>query len=183
MYYDKIIKGKFASLRSITEQDAEFSYEIRGRRGIKETVGQLAKSIDDQRAYIKRQIITPGDYYFVIVNRFGEKVGLIGVYDIHDGIGEIGRLVSIGDPTETFEAELLLNDFIREELKLKKVCYVIYAENKKHISDRKKMGGNFVKMVNRGGKEALYYEEEVDYKNYMNNKVRKMIDRLAERIL
>ena len=183
MVYDKDIVGKFVTLRSISEDDAEFSYEIRSREGIRETVGQLAKSIDDQRIYIQKQRKEPGVYYFVIRNRFGEKVGLIGVYDIHDGIGEIGRLVSVGDPTETFEADILLNDFIREELKLKKICYVIYPENKKHISDRRKLGAEYSKIVNRGGKEALYFEEVVDYENYENNKIRKMINKLAERLV
>lgn len=182
MYYDKDIKGKFVTLRSITEDDAEFSYELRGREGIKETVGQLAESVEAQRAYIKKQIDTPGDYYFVIVNRFEEKVGLIGVYDIHDGIGEIGRFVSVGDPTETFEAELLLDDFIRQVLKLKRICYVIYADNKKHISDKKKIGISSKKDIMRGGKDALYYEEEVDYINYEDNKIRKMINKLAKKI-
>lgn len=182
MVYDKDIQGKFVTLRSITEDDAEFSYDIRSRDGIKETVGQLAESIEAQKAYIKKQMNTPGDYYFVIINRFGERVGLIGIYDIHDGIGEIGRFVCVGEPTETFEAELLLGDFIREELKLEKICYVIYAENKKHISDKKKVGISSNKVIRRGGKDALYFEEKVDYTNVEDNKICKMINKLAKKL-
>ena len=181
MVYDKIIKGKFVTLRSITEEDAEFSYEIRNREGIRETVGQLAPDVETQRAYIKNQMDKPGDYYFVIVNRFGERVGLLGIYDIHDDIGEIGRLVSIGEPVETYEAQLLLNDFINDVLGLKKVCYVIYSDNKKHVSDIRKSGGNFVGMITRGGREALYFEDEVVADSDFNRKVRRMIDKLAKR--
>ena len=179
MVYDKIIQRKFVSLKSITEEDAEFSYKIRASEGIRETVGQLAGSIDDQREYIKKQMITPGDYYFVILNQSEERIGLIGIYDIHDDMGEIGRLVSVGEPMETYEAQLLLNDFIREKLKLKRVCYVIYADNKKHISDIKKSKGNFVKVVERGGREAFYYEDEVSEDNYFDNKIRSMVNKLA----
>lgn len=181
MVYDKQIQGKFVTLRSITEDDSEFSYDLRSRDGIRETVGQPAADVEAQRTYIKNQMEKPGDYYFVILNRAGERVGLIGIYDIHDDMGEIGRLVSIGEPVETYEAQLLLNDFINDILKLKRVCYVIYADNKKHVSDIKKSGGNFIGMVNRGGREALYFEDDVVADSAFNRKVRRMIDKLASR--
>ena len=68
MVYDKIIRGKFITLRSIEEDDAEFSYAIRSAEGNRETVGQLAPSIEAQREYIARQREKDGDYYFVILN-------------------------------------------------------------------------------------------------------------------
>ncbi len=183
MVYDKILNGRFITMRSINEDDAEFSYDIRSRDGIRETVGQVAPNVELQKEYIRKQMSTPGDYYFVIINRFGEKIGLMGIYDIHDEVGEIGRLVSVGEPVETYEAHLLLMDFIREVLKLKRICYVVYEDNKKHISDLKKIGGNFVKKINRSGREALYYEDEVQESSEFEIKIQRIIDKLAQKYL
>ena len=82
MVYDKVIVGKFVDLRSITPEDAEFSYNIRADKRNKDTVGQLAESVDAQRRYIENQMQKPDDYYFVVLNKKGERIGLIGVYDI-----------------------------------------------------------------------------------------------------
>lgn len=181
MIYDKVINGKFVSLRSITTDDAEFSYNIRADVRNRDTVGQLAPSLEAQRAYIEKQIETPNDYYFVVLNKRNERIGLIGVYDIHDDMGEVGREVNIGEPTETMETTLLIDDFCKDVLKLKKLCYVIYANNKKNLSNAKKKKGNMVGKIIRSGVEAYYFEDDIDSVDERNIKIRKMIDRLADR--
>lgn len=181
MVYDSIIKGKFVTLRSINPDDAEFSYNIRADKKNRDTVGQLASSIEAQRDYIINQMKKPGDYYFVVLNNNNERIGLIGVYDIHGEMGEIGREVNVGEPMETLEASLLINDFCRNVLKLKKLCYVIYSNNKKNISNVKKRGGNFIGYVERSGVKALYYEDELSNTIESENKIRKMLERLANR--
>ena len=112
MIYDKVIQGRFVDLKSITLEDAdvEFSYQIRKEEKNCKTVGQLAGSLEEQRKFIEWQITEPGDYYFVVWNKKGERIGLIGVYDIHDQTGEIGREVNDAGPVEAMEAEVLLND-------------------------------------------------------------------------
>lgn len=182
MVYDGVIKGKFVSLRSITVDDAEFSYNIRADKNNCDTVGQLASDINAQREFIQKQIEKPGDYYFVVANNKNERIGLIGIYDIHDDIGEFGREVNIGEPMETIEATLLLNDFCKDVLHLKKICYVIYENNKRNISNANKRGGNFIKKIERSGRIALYYEDDIEKVNENNMKLRKMIDRLAKRV-
>ena len=128
MVYEKIIRGKFVDLKSITLEDAEFSYAIR-REEKNHTVGQPAADLERQKEFIEWQRNQPGDYYFVVWNKKGERVGLIGVYDIRDGVGEVGREVSDGTPMEAMEAKVLLEDFYRDILHLKKVTAVIYTSN------------------------------------------------------
>lgn len=168
MVYDHIIRGKFVDLKSITldDEDVEFSYQIRQEEKNRNTVGQLASSLSEQRKFIEWQIKQPGDYYFVVWNKKGERVGLIGVYDIHDGVGETGREVSNGSPMEAMEAEVLLEEFYRNILGLKKVIGVVYLSNKKHISNQKKRGFEIKKTVMRNGVECAYYETEVNEKNF-----------------
>ncbi len=175
MIYNEMICGKFVDMRSITLEDTEFSYYIRADKKNRETVGQLAASIEKQRKFIEWQMQEPDDYYFVVLNKKSEKIGLIGVYDIHDGMGEFGREVSFGNPMQTMEAELLLEDFCRDVLHLKKICWVIYLNNRKHISDQKKKGLQPLLVTVRNGVDCAYYEAELGTGS-PNDKRRKMLD-------
>ena len=46
MVYPEVIHGMFVDLRSITLDDAEFSYNIRADKRNRDTVGQLASSLE-----------------------------------------------------------------------------------------------------------------------------------------
>lgn len=158
MIYDKEIKGNFVTLRSITMEDAEFSYVIRSQPKNRDTVGQLAPSLVKQKEFLKWQINEPDDYYFVVLNNQGERIGLIGLYDIHDGEGEVGREVNNGSPEECMEAELLISEFALKTVGLKKYTYVIYTHNHKAITRQAKLGITALKTVTRNGIECAYYE-------------------------
>ena len=56
MVYNGIIKGKFVDLRSITLEDAEFSYNIRSDERFRDTVGQPAPSLEAQKDFIEWQM-------------------------------------------------------------------------------------------------------------------------------
>lgn len=180
MVYDKEIKGDFVTLRSITLEDAEFSYAIRSEPENRDTVGQLAVSLDAQREFIKWQMQQPDDYYFVVCDNQGERIGLIGLYDIHDGIGEMGREVNNGTPEECMEAGLLVGKFAVEILGLKKITYVIYANNDKNIARQKQLGRTPLGTVVRNGIECMYYECPVNDENYIKGteKIKKLLDRI-----
>lgn len=158
MVYDKDIKGHFVTLRSITLEDAEFSYAIRSQPGNRDTVGQLAASLAKQREFIKWQMNEPDDYYFVVLNNMGERIGLIGLYNIHDGVGEVGREVNNGTPEECIEAELLNCKFAFETVGLKKYICVIYIHNRKHIAQQVQFGIKSSGVVTRNGIQCAYFE-------------------------
>lgn len=176
MKYDNLICGKFVDLRSIELEDAEFSYCIRSDKRYRDTVGQPASSVEAQRKFIEWQIQQPGDYYFIVLNKKGQKIGLIGVYDIHDGMGEVGREVNDGSPMEAMEAEILLNEFIRDVLHLKKICYVIYMNNHKNISNQRKKGYEPLRIIKRNGVECAYYEAAVCNDNDV--KIKKLLEKI-----
>lgn len=176
MVYSEVIRGKFVDLRSIGVEDAQFSYDIRADERNCKTVGQVAQSVDKQRQFIEWQMQQPNDYYFVVMNKSGERIGLIGVYNIHDDIGELGREVNNGNPMESMEAEVLLADFCREVLHLKKTCAVIYADNKKHISIQKKRGYEPLYETERNGISCLYYENMVTENDHA--KIRALLDKI-----
>lgn len=180
MVYPEVIHGMFVDLRSITLDDAEFSYNIRADKRNRDTVGQLAPSLEAQKEYIRWQMQEPNDYYFVVLNKKGERIGLIGAYDLQGDLIEVGREVNIGEPTESMEAELLICDFCKNVLKLKRTSGVVYSNNKQHISEVQKKA-KFIKTVQRGGHEALYFESDLYAENSTVLKIRRMLERLYKK--
>lgn len=158
MVLNETIDGRFVFLRSITPDDAEFSYQIRCEDKNKNTVGQLAGSIEAQRQYIEKQMVTPGDYYFVICRKDGERIGLIGLYNIEGEKAEIGRFVSDGDSVESLEADYLLSSYANLKMGIQVLSFIVYKNNTSHISNQKKRGYVPLKTIVRNGVEAYYYE-------------------------
>ena len=180
MVYPEVIHGMFVDLRSITLDDAEFSYNIRADKCNRETVGQLAPSLEAQKDFIRWQMQEPNDYYFVVLNKKGERIGLYGVYDIHGDMAEIGREVNVGEPTEIMEVGFLVADFCRDVLKLKRTSFVIYENNIHRISEVKKTA-TYVKDVQRGGHRALYFESDLYAKTPVCEKAKLLLKRLYEK--
>ena len=175
MVYPEVIHGLFVDLRSITLDDAEFSYNIRADKRNRDTVGQLAPSLEAQKDFIRWQMQEPNDYYFVVLNKKGERIGLIGAYNLQGNVIEVGREVNIGEPTETMETKFLIRDFCRHVLGLNKICGIAYVDNKKRISDAKKMGGVEVERVNRGGREGLYFEFDLTNDSDSIKRIKKLL--------
>lgn len=182
MVYPEVIHGMFVDLRSITLDDAEFSYNIRADKRNRDTVGQLAQSLEAQKNFIRWQMQEPNDYYFVVLNKKGERIGLYGAYNIRDGMAELGREVNVGEPTEIMEVSLLVADFCRDVLKLNRICSVVYENNVHHLSDVKKKS-TFVKKVVRSGHNALYFEDDLNEESPSSRKIRQMLERLYKKKL
>lgn len=181
MVYPEVIHGMFVDLRSITLDDAEFSYNIRADKRNRDTVGQLAPSLEAQKEYIRWQMQEPNDYYFVVLNKKGERIGLYGVYDIHDGMAEVGREVNVGEPTEIMEVYLLISNFCKDVLKLKRTCCVVYENNVHHLNEVKK-SSTFVKKVSRGGHNAFYFENDLDKESFSSVKIKRMLEHLYKKV-
>lgn len=180
MVYPEVIHGMFVDLRSITLDDAEFSYDIRAEKRNRDTVGQLAPSLEAQKDFIRWQMQEPNDYYFVVLNKKGKRIGLIGAYNLQGDMIEVGREVIVGEPTESMETELLINDFCRNVLKLKRTCGVVYSNNVHHLNEVKKKN-KFIKSIQRGGREAMLFEFDLQSENQIESKVRKMLELLYKK--
>ena len=181
MVYPEVIHGMFVDLRSITLDDAEFSYNIRADKRNRDTVGQLAASLEAQKDFIRWQMQEPNDYYFVVLNKKGERIGLIGAYDIHDGMAEVGREVNVGEPTEIMEAEILIRDFCKKELGFSRICGVVYANNKRRLSDAVKIGGQNVRPIKRGGNDAFYLEYDLVNEGESIKRIRRLLRQLGNK--
>lgn len=181
MVYDRVLEGKFVKLRSITLDDAKFSYDLRRDPRFVEIMGQPAATLKEQENFITWQRKQPGDYYFVVLNHANERIGLIGVYSIEGDCGEVGREINIGAPYETMEAKILLNDFCHEILNLKILTAVVYKKNSKNLNLIGHLGRVPVKEVKRSGILSFEYQWTMEEGNKSLEKARKLIDRLYDR--
>ena len=107
MVYNKVIEGKYVNLRSVEEQDAEFTLSLRQDPQLTKYLPKLDITLEQQINWIKKQRTTEGDYYFVIENKGGKSIGVIGVYDVTEKFAETGRIAVVGSSFESIEAQLL----------------------------------------------------------------------------
>lgn len=129
MVYNKIIEGKYVNLRSVEEKDAAFTLSLRQDPQLTKYLPKLEISLEQQINWIKKQRTTEGDYYFVIENKEGKSIGVIGVYDVTDICAETGRIAVIGTSFESIEAQLLSFDFAFDVLKLEYTVNYVMADN------------------------------------------------------
>ena len=183
MIYEKELVGKFVTLRSITPEDAEFSYDIRRDPRYAEVMGQSAESVERQLAYINMQREKEGDYYFVTTNRYtNNRIGLIGVYDIVGDSAETGREICVGDAFCAMEARCLLQDFIRDVLKLKELRFVVYKHNERVVNLCYNLGFKVKDEVVRSGVPSYYYVITVEDNEKALEKSRQLILTRAARL-
>ena len=129
MVYNKIIEGKYVNLRSVEEKDAAFTLSLRQDPQLTKYLPKLEITLEQQINWIKKQRTTEGDYYFVIENKEGKSIGVIGVYDVTDKCAETGRIAVIGTSFESIEAQLLSFDFAFDVLNLEYTVNYVMADN------------------------------------------------------
>ncbi len=127
------IIGKYVTLNSATEDDAEFALAIRQDPKMTRFLPRLDISVEQQIAWIRRQREMPGDYFFIVRNEDSERFGVIGIYDFRDDTAGIGRVAMKGGFFANREAYLLTMRFAFKTLGLKRLADWVYAENVRAI--------------------------------------------------
>lgn len=133
MFINEPIIGKYVILKSATVDDADFTLQLRQNPNLTKFLPKLNISISEQRKWLNSQKNREGDYFFVVYNNVGERIGVLGLYDINDNSGETGRLAIIGNPLESLEAQYLSFVFAFDVLELSSTKCFIYEENSKAI--------------------------------------------------
>ena len=151
MVYDKIIRGRYVIIRSITEDDAEFSLAIRQDKEKTKFLHPVDNNLEKQTQWIRKQRKTDGDYFFIAETLDGRKVGTVGVYDIEGKTGHLGRLLMVGNPFQTFEAMMLSMKFAYEILGLDELFGDVHVDNSASMNISEAFGFHF--------REAIYEEE------------------------
>ena len=140
MVYSKKIQGRYVDLRSVTEEDAKFTLAIRQEPEFVKFLPRLDITIEQQKAWIRKQREDKGDYFFLATAKDNRPIGTLGVYNIEKEILESGRLALKGDALQNIEASVLLFKFSFEVLGVNKIIGFVYADNKRAIRFNEKLG-------------------------------------------
>lgn len=140
MYYDGIIEGRFVDLKSVTDEDADFTRNIRQDPDFVRFFPPLDNTLEQQKNWIKFQQSKAGDYFFVVWDKNGERIGTIALYNINGKNCESGRLAVKGNAFQSIEAQLLIFKFAFEYLGMETVSGYIFADNHRAIRFNKQFG-------------------------------------------
>ena len=138
-----MIIGNVVRLRKLTLGDAQFTFDIRSDPDMNRYFPKLAsRTVAHQLEWIKKQLQKDDDYFFIIEDLKGKKLGTMGVYNIDPSRleGEFGRFVSYGNPLQNLESCLLIYDFAFDTLFLETVNLFVMHGNEKVKSFHEKMG-------------------------------------------
>jgi len=173
MVREGVIEGRYIRLRSISEEDLEFSIAIRQNKEKTKFLHKVGSDPEKQLNWIRWQRNEPGDYFFIVERPDGKKVGTVGVYEIKNKIGHLGRLLMIGNPYQTFEVVLLAMRFAYSELGLEEVFGNVHVENKASFRLSEAVGMHFSNPV---------YQPEFDCYEQYGRSYRDEFSQYAEKI-
>lgn len=130
MVYDKVLEGKYVNLRSVNIEDAEYTLSLRKDPMLTKYLPKLDITLEQQKKWIEKQRGKLGDYFFLIQDKGGSNIGVIGVYDVQEYQCETGRIaVKNGNSIQTLEAQLLSFDFAFDILNMSKTVNFVYEDN------------------------------------------------------
>ena len=134
MFIDYKLEGKYVTLRSVVESDAEFIIGVRNDPRVCKYLPPLNVTIEQQRQWISKQRADKDSYYFILETPVGNPIGTIGIYDIIDDHGEGGRTCCVGEPFAAVEASVLFHDFVFDILGLNYTTGWVYENNRTVIA-------------------------------------------------
>ena len=166
------IEGRYIDLRSCTEEDAEFTRAIRKDPEFVKYLPAIDITVEQQRAWIRSQREKEGDYFFVVWDKEGKRIGTISIYDVNGDRAESGRLAIKGDNAfQGIEAQILSFRFAFGKLGLECIDGFIFADNERAIRFNKQFGGrHYPPETDENGREIIRIEnwredfEKVDKK-------------------
>lgn len=183
MRYGKVIQGRTIILRDIEERDAEVTFRMRSDPQKSRYIHGATGTVEDQRAFIRKQKDRPGDYLFVIENLEGNPIGMKGVYDWDEEAGtvETGRFMCFGTPIQSIEALYLSFDFAFDVLGVKRIVMSVLEENSNMRGMQERFGARVthVEFNDEFGCNSIYSELTKDIYAETRPKAAALVKRFA----
>ena len=154
------IEGRYVILRSCEESDAEFTRDIRKAPEFSRFLPVIDNTVEQQKEWIRKQRTKNGDYFFVVWDKEGNRIGTISIYDVNGGRAESGRLAIKGsNPFQGIEAQILSFRFAFGVLELECIDGYIYADNARAIRFNKQFGGrHYPSEIDKNGRAIIRIE-------------------------
>ncbi len=141
MYLKENINGYYVTLKSIDESDAEFSLEIRQDPEFSKYLPGFDITVEEQREWIKKQREKNDDYFWIVLDKEGNRIGTVGVFEIFDEFPKSGRLALRGNALQNIEATYLAYKYGLDILKVPRMGGFIYSDNTRAIRFAEMFGG------------------------------------------
>lgn len=151
MVYDEVIQGRYVELKSATIEDAEFTLAVRQDPEFNRYLPRINNTLEQQKEWISKQRDKAGDYFFVVWDKSGNRIGTISIYDIEGEQAEAGRLTMRGNAFQSIEAQLLSFQFAYNILGLRNVISYIYTENERALRFTQQFGGVIHEPIEKNG--------------------------------
>jgi RimJ/RimL family protein N-acetyltransferase len=134
------ISGYHVRLRPVTLEDPEFIVRLRTSPFVIGTVGDSRPDPEQQRQWLRAYEQRAGDYYFIVETESGTPVGTIGLYDVHDGVGEWGRWIILPGIPAALPSVILIHRFAFDVMKLRELRGCVVESNQRVISFHRRFG-------------------------------------------
>lgn len=153
------LNGQYCSLRLVEIEDAEFIVSLRTDEKKSQFLSKTRSSVEKQVEWIehyKEREREGLEYYFIVEDSFGQRVGTYRLYDIKSHSATPGSWIMI-DGVElpvTIESVLLMYAFVFESLNKHKIIFDVMKGNKRVIRFHQGYGSVFT----HENEEFKYFE-------------------------
>jgi RimJ/RimL family protein N-acetyltransferase len=134
------IEGFGARLRPVRIEDAPFIVWVRNLEHAKGRLGDSAKDVKTQEAWLTDYLGREGDYYFIIETQKGTSVGTYGIYNVSGKSAESGRWVIQPEVPAAIPSAVLAFDLAFGELGMNELRVKTVSTNQPVLSLNKKFG-------------------------------------------
>lgn len=161
------LTGKYVTLREVTTDDAEFILSLRCNEKKAKYLHKTEYNIENQVNYINHYLSIPDEWYFIILNKNGERIGTYRIYDIKDDSFCIGSWLMVDGVSfaECVESDYLIRRYGFDVLGFNKIHFDVRKDNKKVIRYHKMMGGRIV------GETELDWLWEITKEEYLTEAI------------
>ena len=143
MICKEVFKGKFVTVRSAEVDDSEITLRMRMNPERTKYLHAVEGTVEGQRAWLAKQRECEGDYLFVCENRQGDVIGMVGLYEIENGKGHLGRLLMYGSAVESFESTILVMEYGFYKLGLREMIGDVDERNTASLRFSESLGVKF----------------------------------------
>ena len=159
-----MIKGKYVNLRDVEIEDAEFILSLRCDEKKSRFLHHTDYDIKKQQNYINKYKKLKNEWYFIVENLSGEKIGTYRIYDVQQNSFCIGSWLMVQgiSSNEMLETDFLVRNFGFDTLKMNKIHFDVRKNNKKVIRFHKMLGAKIT------GETDLDYLFECTKDDYLN---------------
>jgi RimJ/RimL family protein N-acetyltransferase len=168
-----LIEKYGVKMRTVNLDDANFILSLRNDKSLKRFISATSQSIDDQKNWLKKykeRETQNSEYYFIVENLDGDKLGTTRLYNFHDATFELGSWVfKRNEGTLAIIADILTKEFAFENLGFKVCTFNVRKDNKNVLRYHK----NYEPKILRSDDQDVFFElSKADFNKNKNKFLR-----------